>query len=216
MLILNNIIDFKRSYITQAKYGKNNTKYLLAILLISVALGSENFTEKNHQASIKSHEININQNELFKNMHNKKKQIIIKTPDGKIMNIKLNNADFKNNNSTNTQDKRKLLKFEIQSSNFKISIDELERRFEKSHSYNFAIILAKLYYDKRDYKNSEKWSIIANELNSDDERSWVFFAKSKNQLGKKDEAIRILRIYNERVNSKTIEELLSHIENNAI
>ena len=78
------------------------------------------------------------------------------------------------------------------------------------------MLIAKKYYDIEDYKNSEKWALIANELNSENEESWVIFAKSKYNLGQKYDAVKVLKIYNDKANSKDIEELIKHIESNAI
>ena len=64
----------------------------------------------------------------------------------------------------------------------------------------------------KDYKNSEKWALIANELDSNNEESWIIFAKSKYNLKQKDDAISVLKIYNDKANSANIEDLMRQIE----
>ena len=54
--------------------------------------------------------------------------------------------------------------------------------------------------------------MIANELDSNNEESWIIFAKSKYNLKQKDDAISVLKIYNDKVNSANIEDLMRQIE----
>ena len=105
-----------------------------------------------------------------------------------------------------------LNKFQIQSSGSDVSVDELTAKFEKSNSSDIAVLIARRYYDIKDYKNSEKWALIANELDSNNEESWIIFAKSKYNLKQKDDAISVLRIYNDKANSANIEDLMRQIE----
>ena len=53
-----------------------------------------------------------------------------------------------------------LNKFQIQSSDSEISVDELTAKFDKSNSSDIAVLIARRYYDIKDYKNSEKWTLI--------------------------------------------------------
>jgi tetratricopeptide (TPR) repeat protein len=74
-------------------------------------------------------------------------------------------------------------------------IETMENKFLKSKSPRDALLLAKAYYGKGYFKESEKWALQANSLDSDLEESWIIFAKAKVKLGKKDEAIQILSTY---------------------
>ena len=144
---------------------------------------------------------------------NIRQQVLFKAPSEEIINLGIDNANLKSGNSIDSQ---KGFKFEIQSSNLDMSVDELKTKFDKSNSSDLAVLIAKKYYDIEDYKSSEKWALIANELNSENEESWVIFAKSKYNLGQKYDAVKVLRIYNDKANSKEIEDLIKHIESNAI
>ncbi|QKG29387.1 transformation system protein [Campylobacter sp. RM16187] len=142
-----------------------------------------------------------------------RKEVILSAPTEETINLNAENVSLKNDSPIESQ---KVFKFEIQSSNLDISVDELKTKFDKSNSSDLAVLIAKKYYDIEDYKNSEKWALIANELDSDNEESWVIFAKSKYNLGQKYDAVKVLRIYNDKTNSKEIEDLIKHIESNAI
>lgn len=142
-----------------------------------------------------------------------RKEVILSAPTEETINLNAENVSLKNDSPLESQ---KVFKFEIQSSNLDISVDELKTKFDKSNSSDLAVLIAKKYYDIEDYKNSEKWALIANELDSDNEESWVIFAKSKYNLGQKYDAVKVLRIYNDKANSKEIEDLIKHIESNAI
>ena len=148
-----------------------------------------------------------------KEVTNIRQQVLFKAPSEEIINLGIDNANLKSGNSIDSQ---KGFKFEIQSSNLDMSVDELKTKFDKSNSSDLAVLIAKKYYDIEDYKSSEKWALIANELNSENEESWVIFAKSKYNLGQKYDAVKVLRIYNDKANSKEIEDLIKHIESNAI
>lgn len=86
-----------------------------------------------------------------------------------------------------------------------------KKRFNKTYDYKLALKLSKLYFSKKRYKQSLKWSIIANELNDSDENSWIMFAKSKVKLGDKLSARSALVTYYKAYKSKKVKELLKGI-----
>ena len=100
------------------------------------------------------------------------------------------------------------IKIETQEVN---SIVYLKDKFEKTHNIIFALMLAEEYYLIKNYKESNKWALIANSIDSDNEKSWIWFAKSKVKLGQKEDASLALKAYLKNNKSKTIESLLSQI-----
>lgn len=136
------------------------------------------------------------------------KQVAVKTPTEEKINFD-SDGSF---SSKNTSSGQGINKFQIQSSTSEISVDELKAKFDKANSSDIAVLIAKRYYSTKDYQNSEKWALIANELDSNNEESWIIFAKSKYNLKQKNDAISVLKIYNDKANSANIEDLMKKIE----
>jgi len=137
------------------------------------------------------------------------KQVAVRPPAEEMINFDSEKPIIaKNMNGTQNINNR----FQIQSSGSEVSVEELTAKFEKSNSSDIAVLIARRYYDIKDYKNSEKWALIANELDSNNEESWIIFAKSKYNLKQKDDAISVLKIYNDKANSANIEDLMRQIE----
>ena len=136
------------------------------------------------------------------------KQIAVKSPTEEKINFD-SDGSF---SSKNTSSGQGINKFQIQSSASEVSVDELKAKFDKANSSDIAVLIAKRYYSTKDYQNSEKWALIANELDSNNEESWIIFAKSKYNLKQKNDAISVLKIYNDKANSANIEDLMKKIE----
>jgi hypothetical protein len=136
------------------------------------------------------------------------KQVAVKTPKEEKINFD-SDGSF---SSKNTSSGQGINKFQIQSSASEVSVDELKAKFDKANSSDIAVLIAKRYYSTKDYQNSEKWALIANELDSNNEESWIIFAKSKYNLKQKNDAISVLKIYNDKANSANIEDLMKKIE----
>jgi len=100
------------------------------------------------------------------------------------------------------------IKIETQEVN---SIVYLKDKFEKTQNIIFALMLSEEYYLNKNYHESNKWALIANSIDSENEKSWLWFAKSKIKLGQKEDAILALKAYLKNNKSKTIESLLSQI-----
>jgi tetratricopeptide (TPR) repeat protein len=90
---------------------------------------------------------------------------------------------------------------------------DVEKRFRRSHNINDSIFLATMYYKKRNYQKAIYWSMQTNKLDNNIEESWLTFAKSKVKLGRKNEAIRVLKAYIKRSNSYEAKKLLKKLEN---
>lgn len=91
------------------------------------------------------------------------------------------------------------------------SIQYLKEKFEKTNNIIFALMLAEEFYTNKNYTESSKWALIANQLDPDSEKSWLWFAKSKLKLGQKDDAIVALKAYLKTNKSKAAQTLLNQI-----
>lgn len=91
------------------------------------------------------------------------------------------------------------------------SIQYLKDKFEKTHNSVFALMLSEEYYIVKNYEQSHKWALIANQLDAESEKSWILFAKSKVKLGKKEDAIKALQAYLKHNKSKAAQSLLNQI-----
>jgi len=96
------------------------------------------------------------------------------------------------------------------------SVRYLKTKYEKTHNIIFALMLCEEFYSQKDYAASLKWSIIANDIDNQSERSWIWFAKSKFRLGKKDDAIRALKAFLRTSSSNAAELLLKSIQNGSL
>ena len=93
---------------------------------------------------------------------------------------------------------------------------DVEKRFEKSHDIDDSLFLARSYYKKGNYEKSEHWALETNKIDPNIEESILLFVKSKVKLGRKNEAISILKSYLKKSNSQEARNLLYRIENNKI
>lgn len=100
----------------------------------------------------------------------------------------------------------------IKKSSNKNFINSLIKKFESGKDPKIAIFLSKHYYKEKQYRNSLKWAINANEIDSNNEDSWILFAKSSVKLGKKEDAIKALKIYLSNHVSFKAKVLLDKIE----
>ncbi len=77
----------------------------------------------------------------------------------------------------------------------KSDIEHVKKRFEKSNNPALSLFIAKKYYESGDYNQAYNYSLLTNEINNDIEASWTIFAKSLVKLGKKKQAILMLKKY---------------------
>ena len=89
---------------------------------------------------------------------------------------------------------------------------DVEKRFYQSHDIDDALFLAKGYYKRKAYHKAAYWALETNKINSDIEESWLIFARSKIKLGKKEEAIHILKSYIKASNSPKARALLKRLD----
>ena len=107
----------------------------------------------------------------------------------------------------------KKMKFHATSVNY---IETMKEKFTHSHSPRDALLLAKEFYKKASYKESEAWALKANKMNSKLDESWLLFAKSKAKMGKKQEAINILAKYYKQSKSSKAKRLIGQIKTGRI
>lgn len=93
------------------------------------------------------------------------------------------------------------------------NIVSLQKRYYNTNNIVFATMLSEEYYEIKDYTNSLKWALEANEKDSQSELSWIMFAKSKYRLGAKDEAINALKVFLKHKKSPSVANLLKQITN---
>ena len=103
----------------------------------------------------------------------------------------------------------KKITFHTTSNNY---LQIMKRKFEQNKNPREAILIAKAYYKAGNYVESEKWALIANNLDKNSEESWFLFAKSKVKLGKKREALKILLSYHKKTKSPEAKELIDMIQ----
>ena len=121
---------------------------------------------------------------------------------------------LKNSDKNGTIVKTKHIKQKIHIEMRDIDTTEyLKEKFQKTHDIAFALMLCKNYYSQKNYKESLKWSIMANDIDNKNEQSWIWFAKSKYRLNKKNDAIKALKAFLESNESKSIRLLLKDIIN---
>lgn len=92
------------------------------------------------------------------------------------------------------------------------TVKYLKNKFYESNSVTHAIMIAEEFYEQKNYQKALKWAIISNDLDNTNERSWIIFAKSKMQLGSKEEAINALEHYLKNTDSKKAKTLLRKIK----
>ncbi len=81
------------------------------------------------------------------------------------------------------------------------------------NSVTHALKLAEKFYNKKDYKQAQKWALKANDLDSKNEKSWIIFAKSLAKNGKPTKAIQALNAYlKTNPNSKQATALIRKIK----
>jgi tetratricopeptide (TPR) repeat protein len=92
------------------------------------------------------------------------------------------------------------------------SLSFIKKKFYATNNAAFSIKLAKKFYASKKYKQALKWSLITNEIDAKSEESWIMFAKIKDKMGKKQDAINALNEYLKHENSKKAAQLLKKIQ----
>jgi tetratricopeptide (TPR) repeat protein len=125
--------------------------------------------------------------------------------------------DGKHENSLGSRQKgRAKVHLDIVESSSITAYKDVEKRFKKSHDIDDSLFLARSYYKKGNYKKSEYWALETNKVDQNVEESIFIFVKSKVKLGRRNEAISILKSYLKKSNSQEAKNLLYRIEKNKL
>ncbi len=114
--------------------------------------------------------------------------------------------------NTEKADRSKGSGLQIQSTKTNNTLQLLIERFSRSNDPKLASYIAQSYYKKGNYKKAVKWSVTANSLDPSGEESWITFARAKVKLGKRDEAIKALRVYLNQYSSRKVRSYLRRLE----
>ncbi|NPA11537.1 MAG: hypothetical protein GXO62_04770 [Epsilonproteobacteria bacterium] len=78
-------------------------------------------------------------------------------------------------------------------------------------SYQTCINLAKKYYQKGDYQNAILWAKNANIQDKKAKESWIITAKALYKEGKKEKALKVLKIYYKFSKDKEVKDVIEEI-----
>ena len=77
----------------------------------------------------------------------------------------------------------------------KVSIKELINKFNSNPNINIALMIANRYLKENNLSEAQKWALKANNINAEDERSWIIFANILVKKGNIKKAKEILNFY---------------------
>ncbi|WP_456382374.1 CDC27 family protein [Hydrogenimonas sp.] len=100
----------------------------------------------------------------------------------------------------------------IQTKQTNNTLEYLIERFNQNRDPKLAAYIAQSFYKKGLYKETVKWSIVANSLEPSSEESWILFAKAKVKLGQREDAIQALRIFLNQYSSRKVKSYLESLE----
>ncbi|MFA6138285.1 MAG: CDC27 family protein [Sulfurimonas sp.] len=90
-------------------------------------------------------------------------------------------------------------------------IEQVIKRFKKSNDPTLSLFIAKSYYNSGDYNLAYNYALTTNEIDSNQETSWIIFAKSLVKLDQKDKAVETLKEYIKHSHSANAKALLDEI-----
>jgi len=156
---------------------------------------------------------------LEKKELNKSKKIVVEVKEIKVNKTKKvdkpikkvkENIKFLPQIDLNNLSEKKLIKKEVKKlpKKEKNNTKKIVLTSEVLPSFDSCILLAKKYLQKGDYKSALTWAKNANIQNKKNPLSWIISAKALYKMGKKDEAIKLLKVYNSYYNNKEVKKLL--------
>ncbi len=92
------------------------------------------------------------------------------------------------------------------------SLKQLKKRFYRTNNPKYALQIAQRFYNAKRYKEALKWSLIANEIDEQNPKSWLMFAKTKVKMGKRQDAVNVLQAYLKTYTSEEIRRYLHKIK----
>ncbi|MCX6075939.1 MAG: CDC27 family protein [Campylobacterales bacterium] len=99
----------------------------------------------------------------------------------------------------------------IKRQNIQNDIEQVIKRFKKSNDPSLSLFIAKSYYNSGDYNLAYNYALITNEIDNNQEASWIIFAKSLVKLDQKDKAVETLKEYIKHSHSANAKTLMDEI-----
>ncbi|SMC09630.1 tetratricopeptide repeat protein [Nitratiruptor tergarcus] len=208
-------------------FKKNFKSFFLLSILFLLIGGAFYILKMKSSSSLKPKNISSNQKTINNVSHNKNFLAPALDFEKRLLNKKVINKSQKKSNRKQSNNKKKVtdkkatknkpnIKNRSKKDTFKIetqtlSLKEMIRNFKKRPSAPLALLIAKKYFTKGEYKHALEWSIKSNELDKNLEESWILFAKSAYRIGDKKRAIKALQIIIRKNNSKEAKRLLRKI-----
>ena len=91
------------------------------------------------------------------------------------------------------------------------SMKSLRKKFYATNNVKYALEIAERYLGAKQYQRALKWSLIANEVDEKKPESWILFAKTKIKMGKKQDALNVLKAYLKTYSSAKVSRYLKKI-----
>ncbi len=88
----------------------------------------------------------------------------------------------------------------------------IKKKFYATNNISFALMLSEKFLSKKEYKKALKWALISNEIDENNEKSWILFAKAKMKLGKPQDALNALNIYLKNNSSVKVKKILDDLK----
>ncbi|WP_459978013.1 CDC27 family protein [Nautilia lithotrophica] len=176
-------------------YNRNNTSLKKTEIGKNIFIKQENKTEQKKQEKNLTKVKKINEN-------NEKLNLIID------LNISEPQKEQKNNLPKKEKNFKDTIPVNIKKeSSFTMMAKTLP-------SYATCITLAEKYYQEGNYKEALKWAKNANIQNNKNPESWILSAKSLYKLGKKEEALKVLKIYYNYRKDEKVKKLMGELNEN--
>ena len=90
-------------------------------------------------------------------------------------------------------------------------LENVIERFKKERDPYDSLFVASTYYSNGEYAKAHDWAVETNKIANINE-SWMVLAKAKYKLGKKEEALELLRSFLKTQDSKEAEVLIKKIQ----
>ncbi|CZE51514.1 hypothetical protein [Campylobacter geochelonis] len=107
-------------------------------------------------------------------------------------------------------------KIVIKTTNLKEDANTLEEKFYASNDIMYSLMLSENAYNKKRYDEAIKWALISNEINKDNAKSWILFAKANYKKGNKKDALLALETFNKRLPNKEVDGVIRQIKDGAL
>jgi len=184
-------------------YKKENPKKILKHNIMHKEIKKEKI-KKNIVKKIK--EKNIEENKSVKNIHfilpNLSKTVLNQKTFQKKQNDNMCKKDLLKTTNNHKKNKIKEVKTNHIANINSIKIVEktpdlkaLIKKFNKTKNFDLAILISKIYLQKKDLQNAQIWALKANNINPSSYKSWILFADILLKKKKLKKVREILKVY---------------------